>query len=148
MTGWNLAVAIAGLTSLEEPARSFVSFEISSILPSISDTWTRCFLKICQIRFLLTFWFFPFKDSMESSSSSSLLVADCTLKYKDSFVQMIKIAIWINCFADLAVVAPVDVWDTFEEDPEKLRWYPPGTRPTECLQESVDRCPFIKYIKS
>ena len=59
-----------------------------------------------------------------------------------------KIAIWINCFADLAVVAPVDVWDTFEEDPEKLRWYPPGTRPTECLQESVDRCTFIKYIKS
>ena len=53
---------------------------------------------------------------------------------------------WIIGFADLAVVAPVDVCDTFDEDfdPEKFRWYPPGPRPTECLQESLNECPFIQ----
>ena len=48
-TGWNLATAMAGLTSLEDPPSSFVSFEISSILPSISDTWYNMYL-------LLLFW--------------------------------------------------------------------------------------------
>lgn len=151
-TGWNLAEAIAGLTSLEEPARSFVSFEISSILPSISDTSTRCSLKIHQIRFL-TFWFFPFKDSIESSSSSSLIVADWTLEIKRSckngWKPCVIWAIWIICYqTDLAVVAPVDVCDTFDEDPEKFRWYPPGPRPTECLQKSFDECPFTQIFIS
>ena len=43
-TGWNLATAMAGLTSLEDPPNSFVSFEISSIFPSISDTWYNKYL--------------------------------------------------------------------------------------------------------
>ena len=108
-------------------------FNLAEYVWHLDIRWS---LKIRKSYFLLTFWFFSFKDSMESSSSSSLIVADWTLKFYSFMQKWSKTLGQFERFVDLAVVAPVEVCDTFDEDPERFRWCP-GPRLIECLQDRV-----------